>query len=762
MSGFEAKINQLVVTVPGKKKIFIRAFTTKPSPELLNKYGKIFGLIEIESDNQKTEKLIDLIIEEIKNQYYLRRDVRLLDDTLPLSDQFELALKKTNVAIAAFLESEQINLNLEKINAIIAVSHHQELNFAVVGNIGATLYFNISNNNFRIINVIESTKTAFTCPDPLKFFSQIISGRIRPQDMILLSTSNLYDYFSLDRIKTLITTQPVVSGLYELKGSLEKLKAKENFGIMVLEIGKIAESNAELVPLEEFNYRQAANKDSMRELIKTEQATARLLMPSFLPEVKKISNLFGLAWSAAQNAGRGAVSVFAQKRKKIFRSNIKVLPGMKIPALPALKEAREKISRPIQPLIDKFNSTQRHLSNQAWWQQVKRFGEKLFSPWLARFKKLPTSSQYLLALTVILACLFAGSVYWLAVKNRHDALRDKFDQVVYEVEIKKNTAESSLIYRDENLARQLLVEARALLATVTPLTATQKERTNSLQTGIEEQLQKLRHVTVIAEPIQLFNFANLDAQSAIAPILLANRNYLYTQNQNNGTLYKANLETRAMAAIYSPAVNLGKLAYGVTVSDVEIILTNDKNEFFSLNPANDNMQKIKINFSAPADVSNLASFKSLLYVLDAKNNQIYRYAKSGDNWGNPKNWLKAAEPNLSGAVALTVDGSVYVLQTDGTIIKMENGKAVDFRVKTIEPAISQPTGIKTTESSKFLYVLDPKNQRLVVINKTDGNLTAQYYSPVFTELKDFLINENTKQIYLLNGTSIYGVPAGHF
>ena len=65
MDQLEAKINQLVVEQDSGQKTFVRSFVTKPAQNIKGQAGKIFGLIEIESNDAKIPNLIDLIIEEI-------------------------------------------------------------------------------------------------------------------------------------------------------------------------------------------------------------------------------------------------------------------------------------------------------------------------------------------------------------------------------------------------------------------------------------------------------------------------------------------------------------------------------------------------------------------------------------------------------------------------------------------------------------------------------------------------------------------------
>ena len=120
--------------------------------------------------------------------------------------------------------------------------------------------------------------------------------------------------------------------------------------------------------------------------------------------------------------------------------------------------------------------------------------------------------------------------------------------------------------------------------------------------------------------------------------------------------------------------------------------------------------------------------------------------------------MRALEEEFAAAAA--VDGDVYVLRSDGIVLKLNQGKLADFSLNAIDPMLAGPTKIKTSENSDFLYLLDPPTKRLVVVTKT-GALVQQYRADLFDQLKDFIVDESNKTVYLLNGTQIFGIAMKH-
>ena len=765
MDILEAKINQLVVENSDESKTFVRTFSTRPDKNLMEKVGKIFGLIEIESTNSQIPNLIDLIIDEIKNNYYHDK-LTATSEVLNLNEHFEAALKKTNIAISSFLEIEQIDLNLEKINILIAVICHQEIYFTVIGNVGVILFYHLAPNNYRIINALEIAHSPITTPDPLKIFSQIISGKIKPRDVLFIATANTFDYFSWERIKNIVAEQLPAEGIIQLKQLLSQTNNNENFGALAIELEKISTPIKKEVTIQEFNYRQAASKDSIKELIRTEKETEKLLTPSILPEIKKYATSLKTAFQNYLNKTKTTTSTFYQKQKKIIkRPNIN-LPR---PNLPKLKIGTNVsgIGKSQINQLKKIIVTSRlnikkiytPIFNQPIWHKLNLIIQQIFGKLFFKFKKLPKSSKILLVLTIILGIWFTQSIIWLQIKNRQVKKTEQFNQIIVETENKKNEAEASLIYRNENQARQLLIEAKNLLANLKPDSKAQTDQINLLLTEIEEQLQKLRHVVEITDPVQIVNFQNLDGQASIASLAVNTQSTLYTQNHRNQSIYKANLDTRVMSAIFSPNANTGNLKLGIAINNNELVFFNDSMSAFALNPTNDTIKSITINITDNTDITDVTTYNNRIYLLDRVNSQIYRYSKNDSGYGNINNWLSESV-DLSNATALTIDGSIYVLKNNGEIIKFQNGKVVDWQANLIDPKLDSPTKIKTTEKSKYLYVLDPPTKRLVVIDK-EGNLINQYTSDNFNDLKDFIVIEERKEIYILAGSTVFGIPAQH-
>ena len=79
----------------------------------------------------------------------------------------------------------------------------------------------------------------------------------------------------------------------------------------------------------------------------------------------------------------------------------------------------------------------------------------------------------------------------------------------------------------------------------------------------------------------------------------------------------------------------------------------------------------------------------------------------------------------------------------------------------MEPQITAATKIWTGTDSKFIYVLEPTTNKIVVFQKETGAFVVQYRSDAFNGLSDFLVDEKGYTIYLLAGPKLYSIAASH-
>lgn len=146
------------------------------------------------------------------------------------------------------------------------------------------------------------------------------------------------------------------------------------------------------------------------------------------------------------------------------------------------------------------------------------------------------------------------------------------------------------------------------------------------------------------------------------------------------------------------------------------------------------------------------------YFLVPSENQILKSVpvESGE-YSVAKYWVTAENPPLTDAVAMAIDGFIYVLKSDGSVLKFEKGELVfDFGLKDLDKPLADPRAIFTTIDSEHLYILDAGNKRIVVINKS-GFYESQYVYEGLTDPTDLFVDEAAGATYLLDGTKVFRI-----
>ena len=155
------------------------------------------------------------------------------------------------------------------------------------------------------------------------------------------------------------------------------------------------------------------------------------------------------------------------------------------------------------------------------------------------------------------------------------------------------------------------------------------------------------------------------------------------------------------------------------------------------------------------------AFAANLYVLDKSGNAIYRYAGSGDTFGDKQNWLSVdTKVDFSNSRQWVIDGSVYVLRPNSRIFNFSLGSAQNFSVKGVIPEIGTIDAIFADADNQYLYLLDRSGKRVVVVDKK-GVYKSQYSDDQIGGANNLIVSEADKKIILLTGDKLYSIDIKH-
>jgi hypothetical protein len=162
----------------------------------------------------------------------------------------------------------------------------------------------------------------------------------------------------------------------------------------------------------------------------------------------------------------------------------------------------------------------------------------------------------------------------------------------------------------------------------------------------------------------------------------------------------------------------------------------------------------------------LDAYLRFIYVLSStgEGKQIYKYERLNGKYGAPAEYN--VNGDLTGAVDIAIDGNVYILKKTaegGSILKLFRGEAQPFVIRQAPAGILDNATKIVKITDRNFYVLDPKDNRVIVFS--DGGATGEsaYMRQYVIEgeqvekLQDLYVNEDESQLYVMDEKRIYVV-----
>lgn len=730
------KISHIVIETVKTDEITSKTFSSKPVPEKERKIGKIFGCISIHAKDPRLPDFINFVVEQIKLNYQLQSSDEKNPASLEINIEsaLENALSKTNIEIFAYLEKEKISFDLKKINILAAVLRERELVFSIAGSINAYLIHQKMNGGYQIINVHENYAAIAGEINPLKFFTQTIYGQIHPNDTAVFCTFNVLDYLSLEKIKNIITQNDHSGSSKYFKTILSSVSIPNHFLITLANVQRNHASKSEILQdMKTFDYERAALHDSIKKLSQSEKNTQNLLNPSLQSSFNKFLRNF-----------QGVVLNYSKQLKNKALSRI-ALAGAHRQGDKSLRRQKESPAAPKRRLFPWKEPLGKNRFMQSIFLRGKYFIEK--------FIGLPLKTKIIGIVGIILFALFIESIIKLSVVNTRRKENKFVENILREAQVLEDAAEASKIYQDEDAARGLYLKAANVLGEIPEKYKKLPSLSGKTQT-IQKQLEALRYMTTLEDPAILGNWKNIDANAVILPWLAYANTLVYAQNEKNSFILTLDPSTHIIGSLLPTIQRFPPIKLATNYRNDILLLSRD-NTLFSMNVSNNSIQPVPLEIETGAEITAMKTFNNSLYLLDPKNNQIYKYSRTARGFTEYQRWIRDDIVEITSAVDFAIDGNLYVMKKSGEIIKLLNGKLANFSLKTIDPPLRDPSKLITSGDSNSLYVLDPAEKRVIVLDK-NGSLIKQFTSEAFRDLKDFVVMEKQKRIYVLSQSSVYG------
>lgn len=160
-------------------------------------------------------------------------------------------------------------------------------------------------------------------------------------------------------------------------------------------------------------------------------------------------------------------------------------------------------------------------------------------------------------------------------------------------------------------------------------------------------------------------------------------------------------------------------------------------------------------------VQALVGYNGVLYVLDPKASQVWRYPPTDNGFDSNR---QPALPALDvrDGVDLAVDGDFYVLLRDGRVLKVSGGRPVPFAQDGLDKPLLNPVAMATAPDLPSLYVIDQGNRRVVEFEKATGRFLRQYPLGGLPQAHDLWVDGARNTLYLVSDRALHAatLPGG--
>ena len=362
----------------------------------------------------------------------------------------------------------------------------------------------------------------------------------------------------------------------------------------------------------------------------------------------------------------------------------------------------------------------------------------------------PKKQKSAATMALILVLVFGVSLVLAGNKRRKNKRAAEYQSVMDEVSYKYDEA-MGLLELNPLRAKSLLTDSKGRIESY------KLENDNKINKDLEEFLKKIEDALgtaqreyAVEDASEWFDFS-LVKTGFKASDWEVEETKIMVWDKETKTVVEVNLETKASKVVVGgdkiEGGNLVGLAGErgfVVAKDLVTVISSEDEEVVA-----------EVGQDDWGAVVDAVGFSSNLYLLDGTaEGQIYKYLGVKSGLSAQRNYLKGESYDMSEAVSMAIDGAVFVLFSDGTIVKYIQGSKDAFTISGLDEEFGEPVKIFTIPEVENLYILDRQKMRVVVIDKS-GEYQAQYRWPGIAGVKDLVVSEDLGKIFMLTKEKIF-------
>lgn len=733
------ELEEFFVEGSNQERSHVLLHITEPSNAEERKKGYFFALAEINNGPLEQIEHLQQMIDDLESGYY---ETDINDD----KDPFESTLEYINRRGHHILQYKN-----SVVNCLVGVMRNHEISFAYHGSPNVILFFKNKEGELEQIDVMEGQ-------EPEKgtdhLFSSIIQGNVNTDDHLYISTPHVTDYFTHDRVQKIVKTRDTSQSSGHIQKVLKDLDSDISFGGILMHYpGSMPKTGRSSL------YQEKGSDASINKLIEREKNTEEIMSPPILKGVKKKIK----AYRSKEDRDHGKI---LKKKKGNIETNFrtrkdrpdqslantilitlgKTLVLGTIGLLRLIKKLAIKIGRASILLFLLITNKDKKRQDV-----VKNMKNNIHEK-KEKFYELPLLSKILFISSIILTLVFLASITTYKVKENWQAEKQAYNNQIQSVIDKKNAADASIIYGNDERALNLLQEAEQIISKLPNGNKKEKDKISELSNEVDSILMKLRKLFVI-EPKMIADLTEVNSGSDNIRLTKID-NTLLVYGEKNTSFYKINLNSNNIETKdHSSITNL--LSASTPKEQDKIVFVSGDSSVAEYNKESSLLSTKDIGFeNEDVVLSDIFVYNRKLYSLDTKNNQIYRHSQTQTGYDKGSAWVKDTNTDITDGVSIAIDGDLFVLKSSGEIIKLTGGEKQDFTITGLDPALDNPTQIWTYNGLQNIYILEPTNKRVVVLDK-EGKMLNQYTSDSWQNPTSMIVEEENKTIYILDNNKIY-------
>lgn len=443
--------------------------------------------------------------------------------------------------------------------------------------------------------------------------------------------------------------------------------------------------------------------------------------------------------------GRAAAAVLKIERLKEEKPEAVSLPEKKMPEEKATFE-RERFGADTKDKLVAFSKQGIKLGQLLLFKVEKKLKRRAI--YLAKEdKEKERPRKTLMSVAAILLILLMVSVV-LGMRQRSRRQEGGGQAAILRQAQTKKGEGDALIDLNPIRARQLLLEARDLINEISDEEATQAVL--DFKVELEQSLSLVMREHEV-EPISYFDLVFIK-DGAKGDDLAISGGEMVIFDKEKRAIYSLEIATKQSAFLAGGESLVDGQQVAAFLPKIYLLTERGVLEF------DKETKREKLVIEPDDEWGEIVDFRAFggnLYLLD-KGGEIWKYPGIEGGFGAYRFWLKGEEPDFSDAVGMSIDGSIWILKRNGTILKFTQGGRDPFTISGLDQPLNNPTAIFTDDDQENLYIVDKGNSRVVVINKS-GEYDSQYLWQGMGDIVGLVASEEEKKILLLSANQIFAI-----